>query len=83
MRVLRLLAAPLLAAVAIAGAVVPTVATGSRSLPDDLAIVAVVTTYALVALAVELARPGHPVGRLMLGGSLEWGIGEALLAVGV
>lgn len=83
MYAIRLFTAPLLAVLAIAGAVVAAVVTGSRPIADDLAIGVVVTTYALVALVIELARPGHPVGRLMLAGATAWGIGEALLALGL
>jgi hypothetical protein len=83
MRAIRVSTAPLLAALAIAGVVVAAVVTGSRPLVDDLAIGVVVTTYALVALVIELARPGHPVGRLMLAGATAWGIGEGLLALGL
>ncbi len=83
MRATRLTAASLLAALAIAGSVVAAVAATGRPLADDLAIALVVTAYAVVGLAVELARPGHPVGRLMLGGSLAWGLGEGLLALAV
>ena len=83
MRAIRLTAASLLAALAITGAVVAAVAATGRPLADDLAIALVVAAYAVVGLAVELARPGHPVGRLMLGGSVAWGLGEGLLALAV
>lgn len=80
MRATRLTAASLLAALAITGAVIAAAAATGRPLADDLAIVLVVAAYAVVGLAVEVARPGHPVGRLMLAGSLAWGLGEGLLA---
>ena len=83
MRSTRLTVASLLAALATTGAVVAAVAATGRPLADDLAIAVVVATYAAVGLAVEVARPGHPVGRLMLCGSLAWGVGEGLLAVAV
>lgn len=83
MRAIRVPAALLVAALATGGAVVSVLATGSRSLPDDVAIVCAVAAYALVGLAVELARPSHRVGRLMLGGAVAWGVGEGLLAVGL
>src|SRR5690349_18724080 len=83
MRVTEPGAAALAAALTTAAALVPVATGDTRPLADDLAIALVVATYAVVALTVELARPGHPVGRLMLGGSCAWGIGEALLAVGI
>ena len=42
-----------------------------------------VTAYAAVGLVVDLARPGHLVGRLMLLGAVTWGVGEALLGWGL
>ena len=39
--------------------------------------------YAAVGAAVELARPRHAVGRLMLLGAAAWGVGEGLIAVGI
>ena len=83
MRAVRVSTATLVAALAVAGVVAAVVLTDSRSLADDLAIGLAVTTYALVGLAIELARPGHPVGRLVLAGSVAWGLGEGLLAVGI
>ena len=83
MRATRLTAASLLAALAITGAVVAAAAATGRPLADDLAIAVVVAAYAVVGLAVEVARPGHRVGRLMLAGSLAWGLSEALLALAV
>lgn len=83
MRATRLTAASLLAALAITGAVVAAAAATGRPLADDLAIVLVVAAYAVVGLAVEVARHAHPVGRLMLAGSLAWGLSEALLALAV
>lgn len=83
MRVIRVPAALLLAVSAAGGAVGSVVATGSRARFDDVAVVLAVIAYALVGLAVELARPGHPVGRLMLAGAFAWGTGEGLLAIGL
>ena len=81
MRVIRVPAALSVAALAIAGAVVAVAVTGSRADFDDVAILLVVTAYAVVGIAVELARPAHQVGRLMLGGAALWGAGEGALAV--
>ncbi len=83
MRAARVTVAALLAALATTGAVVASVAATGRPLADDLAVAVAVTAYAVVGVAVEVARPGHRVGRLMLAGSLAWGLGEALLAVAV
>jgi signal transduction histidine kinase len=83
MRVIRPSAATLVAVLAVAGAVTGVVATGSRDGFDDVAITLVVAAYAGVALVIELARPGQRVGRLMLGGAAAWGVGEALLSLGV
>lgn len=83
MRATRLSAASLLAALAIAGSVIAAAAATGRPLADDVAIAVVVATYALVGLAVELARPAHPVAWLMLAGSAAWGLGEWLLAAAV
>ena len=83
MRVIRPYAASMVAALALAGAVTAVVATDSRHAFDDAAITLVIGTYALVALVVELARPGHRVGRLMLAGAAAWGVGEGLLALGI
>lgn len=82
MRVTEPVVAALAAALTTAAALVPVATGDTRPLGDDLAIALVVATYAVVALAVELARPGHPVGRLMLGGAFAWGTGEAMIAVG-
>ncbi|MGH3308091.1 MAG: hypothetical protein ACRDOX_10425, partial [Nocardioides sp.] len=73
MRVIRPGAATLVAALAVAGAVTGVVATGSRDRFDDIVITLVVATYAIVALVIELARPGQRVGRLMLAGAAAWG----------
>lgn len=72
-----------MAGTALAGAVTAVVATGSRARFDDAVIVLAVGAYAAVGLAVELARPGHAVGRAMLLGAAAWGAGEGLLAVGI
>ncbi|QZY29670.1 sensor histidine kinase [Nocardioides coralli] len=83
MRGIRVVAVVLLAALAVAGGVVALAATDTRSAYDGLAIVLALTAYAAVAVAIELARPGHPVGRLVLVGALLWGVGEGLLALGL
>jgi signal transduction histidine kinase len=83
MRGFREAAALLVAGSAVAGVVAAVAVTGSRASFDDLVIVLAVAAYAVVGTAVELARPGHPVGRLMLLGALAWGVGEGLLALGV
>jgi signal transduction histidine kinase len=83
MRVMRPGAATLVAVPAVAGAVTGVVATGTRDRFDDLAITLVIATYAVVALVIELARPGQRVGRLMLAGAAAWGIGEGLLSLGI
>jgi signal transduction histidine kinase len=76
-------AALLVAGSAVAGVVVAVAGTDSRASFDDLVIVLAVTAYVVVGMAVELARPGHPVGRLMLVGAWTWGVGEGLLAMGI
>ena len=83
MRWVRVSSVLLLAAAAVAGALAPALLSSGRGTFDDLAVALVVTTYTVVAVVVELARPGHPVGRLMLTGACAWGLGEAMLAVGV
>ncbi len=83
MRVLRVSVVLLVAGLAVAGAVSAVAVAGSRAAFDDLVIVLAVAAYAVVGTAVELARPGHPVGRLMLCGAAAWGTGEGLLAWGV
>ena len=83
MRVLRVSAVLLVAGLSVAGAVSAVVMTGSRAAFDDLVIVLAVAGYAAVGTAVELARPGHPVGQVMLCGAAAWGTGEGLLAWGV
>ncbi|HET9996803.1 MAG TPA: histidine kinase [Nocardioides sp.] len=83
MRGIRGSAALLVAGSAVAGVVVAMAVTDSRASFDDLVIVLAVAAYAVVGVAVELARPGHPVGRLMLVGAWTWGVGEGLLALGI
>ena len=83
MRGSRESAALLVAGLAVAGVVVAVAVTDSRASFDDLVIVLAVAAYAMVGTAVELARPAHPVGRLMLLGALTWGVGEGLLALGI
>ena len=83
MRGFRAAVALLVAGSAVAGAVAAVALTGSRASFDDVVIVLAVAAYAAVGTAVELARPGHLVGRLMLVGALAWGVGEGLLAWGL
>ncbi|MGI8986690.1 MAG: sensor histidine kinase [Nocardioidaceae bacterium] len=61
------------------------VATGAVSgVPaNEIAIALAITTYAVLAGVIELARPGHRVGRLMLTGATSWGVGEGALALGL
>ncbi|MFW5469046.1 histidine kinase [Knoellia sp. CPCC 206435] len=82
MRTVRVALTLVLAALAVACALVPPLfATAGRDAFDDAAIVLVIATYAAVGAVIELARPGHPVGRLILLGAVAWGLGEALVAV--
>lgn len=84
MRTVRVALTLMAAALAVAGALVPPLlATAGRDDVDDAMIVLVVATYAVVGAVIELARPGHRVGRLMLGGAMAWGLGEALIALAV
>lgn len=84
MRPVRAALTSLGAALTVACALVPAlVGASGRGLFDDVAIVAVVASYALVGTVVVLARPGHGVGRLMLVGAAAWGAGEALIALAV
>jgi len=50
---------------------------------NELSILAVLTAYTVVAVIISLARPGHPVGRLMLFGTCLWGLGEGLYALAI
>ena len=69
---------------AVTGALTSVVlARGQGSPVNELAVLLVVTVYAVVAVVINLARPGHRVGRLMLVGAAVWGIGEGVLAVAV
>ncbi len=83
MHAMRVSSASLLAALAITGSVLAGAAATGRPAADDLAIIVVVAAYALVGVAVVLARPAHAVGWLMVAGSAAWGVGEGLLAVAV
>ncbi|TFV86246.1 ATP-binding protein [Blastococcus sp. CT_GayMR16] len=74
------------ALVALAGAVVPLTLASARGdgLPQgETAIALAITAYAAVGLVIALARPGHRVGRLMLGGAAAWAVGETALALAV
>ena len=69
---------------AVAGAATPVALFPGQGTPvNELAVLVVVTAYALVAVVVSLARRGHRVGRVMLVGTVVWGVGEALLAFAV
>ena len=70
--------------VALAGALVSVLlAEGGRSEFDDVTIALAIVVWAIVGLVIELARPGHPVGRLMLFGAAAWGLGEGLITAGL
>jgi len=84
MQGLRVPFAVLLGVLGVAGAVTsPLLAASTRDRFDEIAIVLVVVTYTVVALTLEFARPGHPVGQTMLVGATAWGLGEGLLAAGI
>lgn len=84
MRWLRVSSSLLVGGLAVAGAIASVLlAHQTRTGLDDAAVVLVVLAYTVVALVIVLARPGHPVGRLMLTGAAAWGVGEGLLAAGV
>ena len=83
MRWVRVSTVLVLAALAVVGALTPVAVATGRSRFDDLAIAAVVATYTAVGVVIELVRPGHRVGRIMLAGATAWGVGEALVAFGV
>ncbi len=50
---------------------------------NELVILLVIACYTAVAVVIGIARPGHPVGRLMLTGTAVWGVGEGLLGLAV
>lgn len=84
MRRTRLWLALLAGGVAATGALVSLLlANGSRSRFDDLAIAAVILTYTVVGVILQVARPDNRVARVILGGALAWGLGEGLLAWGL
>lgn len=58
-------------------------ASGPGAAVNELAILLVLLAYALVTVIIGVARPGQPVGRLMLYGTCLWGVGEGLLALAV
>jgi signal transduction histidine kinase len=68
---------------AVAGGSLPAVLAESGAMVDPLAVALAIASYVVVAVIILLARPGHRVGRLMLTGGAAWGLGEALLAVGI
>ena len=75
-----------LAAVAGTGGVVAAVLAAQQQpgVPTgEVVVAAVICAYAGVGLLITLARPGHPVGRLLLGGAAVWAGGEAALALAV
>ena len=68
----------------VAGALVSVLLARGQDRPvNEAVILLVVTAYVVVALIISFARPGHPVGRLMLLGGSIWGVGEGLLALAV
>ncbi|MGY1825777.1 sensor histidine kinase [Blastococcus sp. SYSU DS0541] len=74
------------AAVAVGGAATSAVLTAAQvgEFPAGAWVVAlVIVVYAGVGVLICLARPGHRVGLVLLGGAAVWGLGEAILAVGV
>jgi signal transduction histidine kinase len=76
----------LVASVTLAGATVPVVLAWGRGngVPDGGIVVAVaIGAFVAVGLLIALARPRHPVGRLLIGGALVWASGEASLALAV
>lgn len=67
-----------------AATAVAVVGSSSGAVPGaELLVGAAVTAFAAVGLVIAVHRPGHPVGRLLLGGAAAWGIGEGMLALGV
>lgn len=84
MRPVRAALATMGAALAVVGALLPPLlAPAGRDPFDHAAIVLVVACYALVGAGIELVRPGHAVGRLMLAGAAAWGVGEGLIGLAV
>ena len=84
MRTVRIPVVLLAGGMAVAGALASVVlSNGVGSQLNEVAIALAVTTYTVVAVIIVLARPGHPVGRLMLLGATTWGVGEGVLALGV
>lgn len=74
----------LAATTGVAGALTAVVvARGVGDATNELAVLLAVSTYAVVAVVIVLARPGQRVGRLMLFGATAWGVGEGALALGV
>jgi signal transduction histidine kinase len=55
-------------------------ATSTEARWNEVAVGAVVLTYAAVGLLILWHRPGHPVGRIAIGIASVWGIGEAMVA---
>lgn len=68
---------------AVAGGSLPVLLAGPGATVDTLAVALAIASYVVVAVIILVARPGHRVGRLMLAGGTAWGVGEALLALGI
>lgn len=68
---------------AVAGGSLPAALAGPGATLDRIAVALAIAGYVAVAVIIMVARPGHRVGRLMLAGGTAWGLGEALLAIGV
>jgi len=84
MRNARIVGVVLAGLLGVAGALTSVLLARGEGTPvNELAVLLVVTAYALVAITVSLARPGHPVGRLMVIGGCVWGVGEGLIALAV
>ncbi len=84
MRIARIVGVVLAGLAGVAGALTSVLLARGQGAPvNELAVLLVVSAYALVAITISLARPGHPVGRLMLVGGCIWGLGEGVLALGV
>ena len=56
-------------------------ATSADARWNEVAVGAVVLTYAAVGLLILWHRPGHPVGRIATGIATVWGVGEAMVAM--
>ena len=72
-----------LGAAAVAGGGLPALFAEPGAIVDRLAVGLAIASYVVVAVIILLARPGHRVGRVMLAGGIAWGLGEALIVVGI